>query len=72
MARQSFHAVLRESDLFLSSYKSATSRISVPRALEVVSENKAKNESIRAVAVRALILKYDIEFRNWSSFAESF
>jgi hypothetical protein len=60
MARQSFQAVLIASDLFLSSKRSATSRIRVPRAVEDVSENREKNEFMRAVAVMELFLKDDM------------
>lgn len=72
MARQLFQAVLIASPFELSSYRSATSRIKVPRAEEVVSEKSAKKESISAVAVMELFLKEDIEFRNWVSFVVSF
>ena len=60
MARQSFHAVRRVSDLLLSSYKSATSRIKVPRAVDDVSENSAKKLLINEVAVMELFLKEDM------------
>jgi hypothetical protein len=60
MARQSFHAVRNASALFLSSYRSATSRINVPRAVDEVSENKAKKLLIKAVAVMELFLNADM------------
>ena len=60
------------SALFLSSYKSATSRIKVPRAVDVVSEKSAKKELIRAAAVMELFLKEEMCERNWASFEASF
>ncbi len=46
--------------------------MSVPRALDEVSENSAKKESMRAVAVMELFLNDEIEFRNCVSFVWSF
>lgn len=60
MARQSFHAVRNASALFLSSYRSAASRIKVPRAVDEVSENSAKKPLIKAVAVMELFLNEDM------------
>ena len=64
MARQSLHAVLSPSALDLSSYSSATSRMSVPRAVDEVSAKRAKKELIKAVAVMELLLKDEIWARN--------
>jgi len=72
MARQLFHAVRKVSALFGSSYRSATSRMRVPRALDVVSVKSEKKESMRTGAVILLFLKEDIELRNWVIFMESF
>jgi hypothetical protein len=44
----------------------------VPRAVDEVSEKRAKKESIRAVAVMEFFLKDEIEFRNWVSLVWSF
>jgi hypothetical protein len=56
MARQSFQAIRMFWAFCLSSKRSATSWIIVPRAVEEVSENKAKKESIKAFAVIAPFL----------------
>jgi hypothetical protein len=72
IARQLFHAVRRVSAFFGSSYRSATSLIRVPSAEEVVSENKAKKESISSGAEMALFLYEEMEFRNCVIFVESF
>jgi len=56
MARQLFHAVLKVSAFFESSYRSATSRIKVPRALGVVSVKVEKKESISSGAEMAPFL----------------
>ena len=72
IARQLFHAVRKVSAFFGSSYKSATSLIRVPSAEEVVSENKAKKESINNGAEIALFLYEEMEFRNCVIFVESF
>jgi len=60
------------SDFFGSSYRSATSRMRVPRALDVVSVKSEKKESMRTGAVILLFLKEDIELRNWVIFMGSF
>lgn len=72
IARQLFHAVRNASAFFGSSYKSATSLINVPRELELVSENRAKKESISPCALMALFLYDEIEFRNCVVFKGSF
>ena len=51
MARQSFHALRSRSALVLSSNRSATSRISVPKAVDDVSAKSAKKDSMRAGGV---------------------
>lgn len=50
MARQSFHALRSPSALALSSKRSATSRIKVPRAEADVSEKREKKASTRLAA----------------------
>ena len=72
MARQSFHAVRKDSALVLSSYRSATSRMREPRALEEVSEKRAKKVSIRARADMAFVRNEDIALRNRVSLIWSF
>jgi hypothetical protein len=64
MARQSFQAVRRDSALALSSYRSATSRTREPRALDEVSEKRAKKVSIKARADMALVRNDDMALRN--------
>jgi hypothetical protein len=56
IARQLLHAVRKVSAFFASSYRSATSLINVPSALDVVSVNRAKKESISSGAEIALFL----------------
>lgn len=64
IARQSFHAARNASAFDLSSYKSATSLIRVPNAVEEVSAKRPKKESIRFRAVIEEDLNDEIRDRN--------
>ena len=71
MARQSCHAVRRLSALVLSSNRSATSRTSVPRALDDTSAKSVKKASMSCGAVSPPLRYDETWFRNWATLLAS-